>query len=386
LGHVLLYTDRPGAYGAEQIGHILMLHLVEAGYTVTCAQAKANHQLIEERHRAGIQHVWLADDDIYDPTTTPRAFSNDAEAEEIFTMARPDLIIFNDGCPVSNLAAKQVAARRHIPYLMVVHCVTAAWATQFAPHLAKLPELYQQAQAVIAVSQENLALLRQFFGLPAGIGQVIINGRPASYFAPLDLTVRHQLRQAWHIPAEAVVIFTAGRLELVKGYQYQIKAIKQLQQRPIWPLLYFVWAGVGSLEAQLKAVVAQRGIETQVKFLGERSDIPKLLDAADIFLLPSQYEGMPLSLMEAMAKGLPTMATAISGIPEAVGNAGKLLPDPQLDPQATVNELVATLEQWATHPDLRQVIGQAGRKRAEALFGAEKMLANYLKIIEQPER
>ena len=144
-----------------------------------------------------------------------------------------------------------------------------------------------------------------------------------------------------------------------------------------------MWAGVGPLEAQLKAIVTQWNIEAQVKFLGERSDIPNLLDAADIFLLPSHYEGMPLSLMEAMAKGLPVLATAVSGIPEALGDTGKLLPDPQIDPQATTDELVATLEQWATHPDLRQALGQAGRKRAEALFRAEKMLAHYLNLIKK---
>jgi glycosyltransferase involved in cell wall biosynthesis len=381
---VLLYTDRPGAYGAEQIGHMLMLHLVETGYAVDCAQPKALHQLIEARQRAGIRHLWLADDDIYS-SAQPRAFSNHAEAEQVFTAAAADLVIFNDSCPVANLAAKEAAARRNMPYIVVNHCVSAAWAGLFAPHLPRLAEVYRRADAVVTVSQDNLTLLRRFFGLPANIGRVILNGRPACYFATLDAEARRRTRQELNVPHEAVVVFTAARMEPVKGYQYQIKALKQLRPRPVWPRLYFVWAGAGTLEGQLQAAVNHAGLEPHVKFLGERSDIPDLLNAADIFLLPSEYEGMPLSLIEAMAKGVPPVATWISGTPEAVGDAGKLLPDPRLDSQATVDELAATVERWASDPDLRQAVGRAARERAVALFDGEKMLSAYLEIIQQLE-
>ena len=381
--HILLYTDCSGIHGAEQCNHVLMLDLAAAGYRITCAQSKASHYLIDERHQAGIQHWWLADDNTYDATKTARTLIDQAEAEQILTMARPDLIIFSDGCPLSNLAAKQVAVRLGIPYLVVVHCVTPEWTQKFAPYLTHLPNLYKQARRVIAVSQENLNLLHQFFGLPKNLGQVILNGRPAQYFTAPDESVRRRLRQELDIPPEAVVVFTSGRLEIVKGYQYQAKAIMQLQKRAVWPQLYFVWAGTGSLESKLKAIIAQIGAAAQVKFLGERPDIPDLLDAADIFVLPSQFEGMPLSLIEAMAKGLPVLATAVSGAPEALGETGKLLPNPMIDQQATINELATTLESWANSPTLRLNIGQACQRRAETLFRADRMLENYTALINQ---
>jgi glycosyltransferase involved in cell wall biosynthesis len=99
-------------------------------------------------------------------------------------------------------------------------------------------------------------------------------------------------------------------------------------------------------------------------------------------LLPSEVEGMPLSVMEAMAKGLPIAATAISGIPEELGETGQLLPDPNLDPEATVRSLVETIQTWAVDADLRDRIGRASRERAVRMFREEQMLECYVKLIQ----
>ncbi|MCB9100904.1 MAG: glycosyltransferase [Anaerolineales bacterium] len=382
-GHILLYTDCPGIHGAEQCHHLLMLTWLAAGYHVTCAQSKADHHLIHERQQAGIQHLWLEPDDIYDNPNGASAFVNEAEAAWVFNTARPDLIVFSGGGPVSNLAAQQVAGRLGIPYIVIVHCVTASWAKKFAAHLPKLPAVYQQAESVIAVSQENLDLLHSHFGLPPALGQVIYNGRPAAFFAPIDPTRRRQVRRALAIPEQAVVVFTSGRMELVKGYQHQLKAIKQLKADPIWPRLYFMWAGTGTLEAQLRAVAAQLAAEDHIRFLGHHADVPALLDAADIFVLPSHFEGMPLSVMEAMAKGLPVIATAVSGIVEELGDTGQLLPNPIDHPDGTINGLVATLAAWGADANLRASVGRACRQRAEALFQIGPMTDHYLAIVRQ---
>jgi glycosyltransferase involved in cell wall biosynthesis len=170
---------------------------------------------------------------------------------------------------------------------------------------------------------------------------------------------------------------------MCKGYQYQLKAIKQLRQSAIWPQLYFAWVGSGALEAQLRAAVAQLGVGKQVQFLGERADIPAILHMADVFVLPSEFEGMPLSLLEAMARGLPVLATAVSGIPEALGETGVLLTDPRQDAQCTSRELAATLQAWVLNPGLRQAIGQACHTRAVTMFRSERMLAEYLQVIHR---
>jgi glycosyltransferase involved in cell wall biosynthesis len=363
-GGILLYTDQGEAYGAQQIGHMLMLALAARGDAVSCAQPPARHHLIAERERAGIRHAWLADD-----------------ADAPLATVRPDLVIFNDGSPFASLAAKEAAARRGIPYVVVTHCVSPAWADDFAGDLHRLPDVWRRAAAVVAVSNENLALLRDRFGLPPHVGEVILNGRPEEFFAPPDPSTRSRVRAELRIAADAVVVLTAGRLELVKGYQYVLAAMKRLRDRPIWPRLHFMWAGKGTLEGQLRAVVAEHGLADHVTFLGERTDVADLLDASDVFLLASQFEGMPLAIMEAMAKGVATVATEVSGIPEALADAGVLLPDPRADADATVRAIVATLETLGPRPDLRRARGDAGRRRAESLFRADRMVAAYAALV-----
>lgn len=381
--HIILYTDCPQIYGAAQWNHSFICGLVASGYKVSCAQSQASHHLINQRNQLGIQHFWLENDNIYHATKPGRAFTNTSEAEKIFASAKPDLIIFSDGCPVSSLAAKQVAIGMGIPYIAIVHCVTSDWVEKFALYLDQLPDIYQQAKAVITVSHENLGLLRQLFKLPENRGQVIYNGRPSQYFNAPNLEIRDRLRQAWGIPNDAVVCFTAARMDIVKGYQYQLSAIQQLKQSKIWSQLYFIWAGTGSLSLRLKTLAAELEVAERVRFLGERSDISDLLDAADIFILPSQFEGMPLAIMEAMAKGKPVIATAVSGIPEELGDTGKLLPDPQIDPQVTIRELATTIQTWAENSVWRYSIGQAGKNRAEKMFREERMVEEYVAIVER---
>jgi len=125
-------------------------------------------------------------------------------------------------------------------------------------------------------------------------------------------------------------------------------------------------------------------VSDRVKSIGQRWDILDWLDASDIFILTSLADAAPsLAVMEAMAKGLPVVATAVGGIPEGLGDTGKLLPDPNTDPEGTARELAKTVEAWAMNPQLRHQIGQACKQRAEKLFKEERMLAESIEAIEK---
>jgi glycosyltransferase involved in cell wall biosynthesis len=133
--------------------------------------------------------------------------------------------------------------------------------------------------------------------------------------------------------------------------------------------------------------------------MGQRWDAADWLDAADLFVLPSLAEGMPLAVMEAMAKGLPVMATAVSGIPEELGDlrfeiadfrfteegraTGRLLPDPWSGTERLVEELVATILEWAGDAELRKRIGAGCRERALVMFREERMLRQTREVIER---
>lgn len=375
--HILLSTEDPGVGGVAQYNHSLVCGLVKLGYRVTCLQPKPfDDKSIVYQKQLGIKSLFIDKDTL---NNLPHILGEAGD--------KPDLIVCSNTNPFANLAVKRVAIQLDIPYIVVEGLVEPHLADKYAGYLNELSHQYIKAKSVIAVSFDNLNLLYELFRLPKSHGQVIYCGRPSEYFANRDLSLRKSLLQSLNIPLDAVVCFTAARIETRKGYHYQLEAIQQLMESPVWPQLYFVWAGGGvfepQLETALKNVVEQLGISNKVIFLGQRSDVADWLNAADIFVFSSLLEGMPLCVMEAMAKGLPVIASAVSGIPEELGETGRLLTDPKIDPQATIRELVTTITDWVMNPDLRQSVGQACKHRAEKMFREERMIQETVEVIER---
>ena len=379
-GHVLLYTDDPEFGGVAQYNHTLLLALARSGHRVSCVQSRSDSPLVREQAAAGVRHHWL---DYHTGKEFARTVQDPTDADRIFRAERPDLIVFSDCCPVSNLAARQVAMTRGIPYVVVVGFVGSYLAKSFAAQLPMLSAHYSAARAVVAVSQENLALLRRHFHLPAERGKVIHYGRPERFFAPRDPAVRARLRAEVNIPEDGIVCFTAARLTAIKGFHHQLQAARQLLGTSVGSRIYFVWAGEGEQRAELEREITALGLGRQVRLLGQRWDVADWQDAADIFVLPSQLEGMPLAIMEAMAKGLPVVATAVSGIPEELGDTGQLLPDPATDAAGVVRGLVETIGAWAADPVKRSEAGRLGRERAVELFREEMMVSRSLELLQR---
>jgi glycosyltransferase involved in cell wall biosynthesis len=124
---------------------------------------------------------------------------------------------------------------------------------------------------------------------------------------------------------------------------------------------------------------AARRADSRVHVLGERHDVPDLLSAADAFCLVSGTEALPMAVIEAMSAGLPVVASAVGGIPDAVvdGETG-LLVAPGDDAA-----LVAALERIAREPALARTLGAAGRERYERLFTANGMVAAYARLLDE---
>lgn len=379
---VLVYSDCSGMDGAEQCSHIIALDLLKGGYRVDCAQPQASHPLIEERERKGVRHFWIPPEDLYEAPGALAAGSAREDAKRIMVECAADLVFFSDGSPFSNLAAKKAAGDLGIPYLVLTHCVTIDWKDQHAARLEDLRRVFEGAAEVVSVSLSNLHDLRGAFGLPESKGRVIYNGRPRVFFEEPSTVRRDRIRAELGISAEAVVCVTVARMEVMKGYQYILGAMERLKASPVWGDIQFVWVGVGTLENRFKARAAELGLGNAIHFLGSRPDVPDLLEASDIFLLPSQYEGMPLSVIEAMAKGLPVAATRVSGIPEALGDTGYLIPDPRAYPEEAIAEIAKVLEDWARRIKDGEQIGRSGKERACELFSTERMLLAYRELVE----
>jgi glycosyltransferase involved in cell wall biosynthesis/predicted O-methyltransferase YrrM len=378
--HVLLYTDDPAPGGVAQYNHAVLCALAARGFRVTCVQSPADTPLVRRQSELGVRHRWLPFDTLRDFHTQ---LVDTAGARALLGEEQPDLVFFSDGCPLSQLAAKRAAAGLGLPFLIAEGLVAPYLARQGGAHLSEVAFLYSQARAVVAVSRENLRLLHEAFGLPRGHGEVIYYGRPERFFAPPDRETRRRLRSEHGIPEDAVLCFTAARLEPPKGYGLQLEAVRRLQAAPPGRRLYFAWAGAGALRAELEAAVGRLAVPDRVRLLGQRWDVADWLDAADLFVLPSEFEGMPLAIMEAMAKGLPVAATAVSGVPEELGPTGRLLPPPRLDPEATVRALVEAVGAWAEDGGLRRAAGAACRERALDLFREERMVEETLRAVDR---
>jgi len=387
---LLCNTDESGWGGLAQYDHAMVCKLAKLGYRVSVARPRQTNPLIAKEKELGIEQIWL---DYNGNSDFSRVLKSREDAEELFAKTRPDLIIFSDGWPLANFAAKIVAMQQGIPYMTALGLAQPEHATftqgDGTDYVAIMPLISMQAKAVITAAQEHLNILHKYFKVPQEKGKVIYYGRNEKYFAPPNLEARKRLRQEIGIPDDGVICFTSARLAAVKGHCYQLDAIKLLKNSPIFSQLYFVWAGTGAgsyddVEGELKAKVEELGVRDRVIFLGQRWDIIDWLDAIDIFVLTSLAEAAPsFAIMEAMAKGLPIVASAAGGIPEGLGETGKLLPDPNKNPEETAKELAKTLEEWVINPSLRESIGKACKKRAETLFKEERMLEESIAVIQE---
>ncbi len=309
------------------------------------------------------------------------------EPEHLFLRERPSLVFFCDASPESSLAAKRVCRDWGIPYVVLVNYVAPVLPADFAGHLDAIARAYHGALAVVAVSSQNLKLLHTVYGVPAQRSAVVYNGRPRLYFEAVAADRRAAIRRAAGLAPEDVLCLTIARYEARKGYRHLLEAAARLAASPAGQRLRYVWIGhdsVGEREP-LAREVAARGLASRIAVMGPRDDVRDWLGAADVFVLPSESEGMPLCVIEAMGQALPVVATAVSGIPEQLGDTGLLLPDPGHNRWGMVAALSSALAGLAAHPAERRRLGEAGRQRALALFSAETMLSGYLAVLARLE-
>jgi len=381
---ILLYTDESTAGGVAQYNHGLLPALLTAGWKTYSAQPQNDSPLLVKQRELGVVQKFLS----YAPTHAfARSFTDTTDPERIMAELKPDLVYFSDCCPLSNIAAKHVAISRKIPFVVISHSAADYLAQRFPACLPIVKQQLARAQDVIAISQKNLDILRSHFGLVQNKGVVVHNGRPASFFTPSNPDVRQRIRTELRIPEDGVLCFTSARFDSAKGYQHQLAAIRQLQARNALGKLYFAWAGTGELHQKFTTEITAAGLDSRIRLLGQRWDITDLLDASDLFVLTTMLEGgLPLSVMEAMAKGVATIVTSVSGIAGVAEGATRLLPDPNENPAATATALAEALDQLARDLHKRAKLSQAGRTLAERNFRQETNATKTLAVLESSLR
>lgn len=182
---------------------------------------------------------------------------------------------------------------------------------------------------------------------------------------------------SWRLPADGPLVATVARLDAQKDPETLIAAFALARQRV--PKASLAWAGGGPLFAATRDRIRRAGLAECVRLLGAVDDVRPLLGAADAFALASRWEGMPNSVLEAMAAGLPVVATAVGGCPELVVDAETGLLVPPGDARALADALVSLL----SDPPKARKMGQAGRARARDHFSLDGMVRANVAIYER---
>jgi predicted dehydrogenase/glycosyltransferase involved in cell wall biosynthesis len=186
---------------------------------------------------------------------------------------------------------------------------------------------------------------------------------------------RNETREELGLAQADALVLTVARLTAQKGHRTLIEAMPTILQEH--PSTSFAWVGTGPERETLSAELIARDLAGKVCFLGRRSDVADLLEGADLFVLPSEFEGLPLALLEAMAAGLPIVATRIGGIVETLGSDYPFLVPPS-DPQA----LSAAVNALLSDKPLAADQGKAAAERFDTEFHAERMAADTCAVYE----
>lgn len=257
---------------------------------------------------------------------------------------------------------------------------------QFHNKISEIKPIYRrlvqwackQADGLIFVSQLDYEEHMASWHPDPSRMSVVYNGIDSRSFGKIG---RGVARERLGLEAQTKIIGVVGRISRRKGYEFFLESAVIMKQE--WGQdIRFLIVGGGSEEAyrqELEARIKNLGIFPQVIFLGYRRDVISILPALDVFVLPSVIESLPIALLEAMASGIPVVATKVGGIPEVIVNGESGLLVPAGDPQAIATAVLGILRS----PDKGQKMAQAARARVNRKFSLEAMIRGIETIYEK---
>jgi glycosyltransferase involved in cell wall biosynthesis len=265
----------------------------------------------------------------------------------------------------ANLAARAAGRWGAVPVVINSHHGTDGWLSLSHRLLEK--STVACTDKVVACSEAVRRFAVERLRLPAAKVLAIPNGIPVERFA--DRSGREAARAELGLDANTFAVGSVGRLdEPVKGYAVLLAALQRVcaAHSEVVCLL----CGDGPARARLEAMAGERGLASRVRFLGERQDVPRILQALDLYVQPSLMEGFGLSVLEAMASRLPVIATTSGGLPE-VARAGVTA---DLVPPGSAARLAFGIEALIGDPARRAAYAREGEARARSEFRLERMV------------
>ena len=237
--------------------------------------------------------------------------------------------------------------------------------------------LHRLGMPVVAVSHDLAGFLAAGLGIAQSRIEVVHNGIEV---APLPdagaaTELRRAARAALGVPAAGDLLVAVGNLYPVKDHATLVRALARTPEARV------AIAGRGGEESALRELAAELGVSDRLHLLGLRDDVERVFAAGDVFVQPSRSEGLPLAVLEAMAAGLPVVASRVGGMPEAVrdGESGYLVPP--AEPEVLADALRKVLEA----PDRGLSLGRAGWERVRSDFSLDHMTARYRALYAGPD-
>lgn len=345
--------------GAETMCENLIYALSKNGHCVSVISLYPEHTPITKRLESnGFQITYL-------DKKLGLDISMISKIAKVLKKEKPDVVHTHLDCIKYAVPAARIAGVKNCVH--TVHNMADKEAAGLAMRINRV--FYKSGWSVpVALSNAIQKTIAEYYTLEKASIPIIYNGIDISKCAPKPGYALH----------DPITITHIGRFSEQKNHIGLIDAFFQLHER--YPNTMLQLVGDGDLRPNIEKYVGEKNLSDRVSFLGHRDNVYDILHDTDIFVLPSLYEGFPMTIIEAMASGVPVIASEVGGVPDMIehNQNGKLVPcDPNLVCQACA-ELIEDEQ-------LRQRLGQQGLKKSQE-FSSDEMAKNYIALYERNSR
>lgn len=363
--NVMQMTDVTGRGGAEKALVDLALRLDRARFNVTVAATRATGNYQPLLDAAGVRTLVVERDSRWE---------SHKMLGLVRFMRRKPVHILHTHLFGANTWGRALGKLAGVP-VIVAH---EHWSSKPKREVWVDRLLYRLSDRILVPSEASKQLVMRMEGIPARYLDVAYNGVDVAQFSPGAES--GSARQELGLAPEDYVIGTVGRLSADKGGQDDLLwAANEL--RKSHPNARLLIIGDGPLRPELEEYASELGMLDTLSaiFTGTRNDIARLLDAMDVFVLPSHKEALPIAVLEAMSMCLPVVATRVGGVPEVVrdGSTGLLVAPGD---RVALRDALARL---ASDPGLAHRLGASGHARVRAHFTVDKMVRHVEDLYEK---
>ena len=367
--------------GVEEYNLTVSRGVVKQGWDVHVAfpNVEGTTLLVQDFVKSGITYhpLAIAEDRSWLPGIA-RHFPRFLRTLRLLTALRPDIVQITLPAPEYCFASILACGLLKIPTVVRFGLVLPLEIPVNQWRIRLYSWVRTRQQRWVVISQNNRRLLSKLFCIPEGEITCIYNGSKSDQQPAFDvdqqLTSRQRIFNELNLPDTAKLLLTVGRLNFQKGHGDLIPTIPHIIRD--FPDVRFVWVGDGDLREALEEQIRTYKIEDKVFLLGYRSDVQLLLQASDLFVFPTHFEGgQSFAIAEAMAAGLPVITSDASGIPEVIHHQVHGL----VFRTGDSCDLLESIRWALTHPDEMKIMAQNACNRAQD-FTEEKMIQNYIEV------